>query len=443
MSQPAHQSESAAPVRYQSWYPYVVLGALFTGYVVNSMDRAVLNILLESIKQEFGVSDTLLGLLGGITFAAFYSVMGIPIAAIADRTNRVNVLSIAIAAWSIMTALCGMATKFIYLLLARIGTAIGEAGGSPPSHSLMSDYFPLGRRGTAMAIYMLGIPVGQALGLYCGGWLNHHFDWRMAFILIGLPGVLVALLVKVTVREPPRGYSDQHRAAADNTPAPTIKEVIDHLWRIKAFRYLCIANGLHSFVWYGGSTFNPGFLMRSHGMSSADTGAMLATVSLVACIGTFGGGYLADRLSVRFNDKRWYLLLPACVTLGMLPFQFSSYLGSDMQIVIPSFYIMMILASIFFGPTYAMAQALSPTRMRARAASIVLFIQTLVGYGLGPVFVGKFSDWLAPVKGIHSLAWGLVIVGLVNILAAWYYYKGSRTLAADLDYTASLAAAGK
>ena len=430
--QPETPSADVSEFSYKPWYMYYVLGVLFLAYIFNSMDRAVLNILLESIKQEFGVSDSLLGLLGGITFAAFYATMGIPIAAIADRTSRVNVLSISVAVWSIMTALCGMASKFIYLLLARIGTAVGEAGGSPPSHSLLSDYFPLSKRATAMSFYMLGIPIGQALGLYCGGWLNDYFDWRMAFILIGLPGVLIGLLVKLTVREPPRGLSDKLAGAVTKTPSPSIKEVFRHLWNIKAFRYMCIANGLHSFVWYGGSTFNPGYLMRSHEMSSSSAGALLATVSLVACIGTFGGGYLADKLSVRKNDKRWYLLLPAIVTLGMLPFQFFSYLGSSMPVVIPSFYIMMILASMFFGPTYAMAQALSPMRMRARAASIVLFVQTLVGYGLGPWFVGIISDLLMPVKGNHSLAWGLVIVGLVNIWASWYSFRAARTLAADL-----------
>ena len=442
MIQAQQQTEAAIAqnaANRKTWYMYYVLGVLFIGYVFNSMDRAVLNILLESIKHEFGVSDTLLGLLGGITFAAFYSIMGIPIAAIADRTSRVTVLAISIAMWSVMTALCGVATTFIFLLVARIGTAIGEAGGSPPSHSLMSDYFPLEKRATAMSIYMLGIPIGQALGLFCGGWLNQYFDWRMAFVLVGLPGVLIGLLVMATIREPPRGYSD-HVKADPAAPVPSMLEVLKHLWRINAFRYLCIANGLHSFVWYGGTTFNPGFLMRSHSMSSGDAGSLLATVSMVACIGTFGGGLLADKLSVQLHDKRWYLLLPAIVTLGMLPFQFFSYLSADMVIVIPSLYIMMILASVFFGPTYAMAQALSPAPMRARAASIVLFVQTLVGYGLGPIAVGRISDLLAPTEGRNSLAWGLVIVGLVNVLAAWCYYRGSRTLAADLQYSAGIAA---
>jgi len=431
--------DNAQKTPSQSRYMYYVLGVLFLGYICNSMDRAVLNVLLESIKEEFQVSDTLLGLLGGMTFAMFYAVMGIPIASLADRTSRVNVLSISIAMWSVMTALCGMATKFIYLLLARVGTAVGEAGGSPPSHSLISDYFPLSKRATAMSIYMLGIPIGQMLGLFFGGWLNELFSWRLAFIALGIPGVLIAILIKSTVKEPPRGYSDKIKSRQVDEPAPSIIEVSKYLWKLKSFRNMCLANGLHSFVWYGGSVFNPSYFMRSHEMSSGEAGTVLASIALVGTIGTFSGGFLGDKLSVAKNDRRWYLLLPAIVTLGMIPFQFASYLGPNLWIVLPSFYIMMILASIYFGPTYAMAQALAPMKMRARATSIVLFMQTLIGLGLGPYFVGKISDHLAATKGPDSLAWGLVIVGLVNIWAAWHFYRGSKTLTEDLDKTALLA----
>ncbi|MBF8270127.1 MAG: exuT [Gammaproteobacteria bacterium] len=442
MSQTQQQSEAPAAethaTSYKPWYLYYVLGVLFIGYVFNSMDRAVLNVLLESIKQEFGVSDKLLGFLGGFTFAAFYATMGIPIAAIADRTSRVNVLSVCISLWSIMTALCGTATQFIYLLFARIGTAVGEAGGTPPSHSLISDYFPINKRASAISIYMLGIPIGMSLGLFFGGWLNEIYDWRIAFIAIGMPGVLIGILIKLTVKEPPRGYSDKLTVAQATASAPSMLEVFKYLWNLRAFRNMCLGNGLHSFVWYGGSIFNATYFMRSHEMSSGEAGTILSTVALVGIIGTFFGGVLADKLSVRANDKRWYLLLPAIVTIGMLPFQFSSYLGRDLSIVIPSFYIMMILASIFFSPTYAMAQALAPMQMRARATSIVLFMQTLIGLGLGPFFVGWISDLLADSKGQHSLAWGLVIVGLVNIWAAWHYFLGSKTLVKDLERTASL-----
>lgn len=435
---PETQDNNESKPLFKTRYMYYVLGVLFLGYICNSMDRAVLNVLLESIKHEFGVSDTMLGLLGGITFAMFYATMGIPIAALADRTSRVNVLSVSISLWSVATVLCGMATQFIYLLLARIGTAVGEAGGTPPSHSIISDYFPISKRATAISIYMLGIPIGQSIGLFSGGWLNELYDWRVAFIVIGLPGVLVGILVKLTVKEPPRGYSDKVTQAESSKPAPSILEVSKYLWNLRSFRNMCLANGLHSFVWYGGTVFNAAYLMRSHEMNSGQAGTILASVALVGTIGTFSGGIFADKLSVRSNDRRWYLLLPAIVTVCMLPFQFGTYLGPNLSVVIPSFYIMMILASIFFAPTYAMAQALAPMRMRARATSIVLFMQTLIGLGLGPIAVGRISDMLMETKGQDSLAWGLVIVGLVNIWAALHFYLGSKTLVKDLEQTAAL-----
>lgn len=434
-SQPETSGHIESKPSYSTTYLYYVLGALFLGYVFNSIDRGVLNVLVESIKNEFHASDTAMGFLGGMTFATFYAVMGIPIAAMADRTNRVNVLSLSICLWSVMTALSGAATQFIYLVLARIGTAVGEAGGTPPSHSIISDYFPISKRATAISLYMLGVPVGQSIGLFCGGWLNQFYNWHVAFIAIGLPGVLVAILIKLTVKEPPRGYSDVVASSQSNEPAPSIMETTKYLWKLKSFRNLCMANGLHSFVWYGGTIFNAAYLIRTHGMKSGEAGTILSSVALFATIGTFAGGFLADKLSVRYNDKRWYLLLPAIVTVGMIPFQFGSYLAPSLSIVVPSFYGMMILASIFFGPTYAMAQALAPKQMRARATSIVLFMQTLIGLGLGPLAVGKISDMLEAAKGQYSLAWGLAIVGLVNIWASWHFYRGSKTLVKDLGQT--------
>ena len=423
-------------------YRYYVLGVLFLGYVFNAIDRAILGVLLEPIRLEFGVSDTMLGLLGGIAFAFFYAIMGIFLAALADRSNRRNVLAVCIALWSIMTALCGAAINFTMLLLARIGTAIGEAGGSPPSHSLISDYYPLKERATALSVYALGIPIGQMIGVFCAGWLNEFYGWRMTFIIIGLPGVLVALLARFTVTEPPRGLSDNVSAARANAAAPPITYVLRYLWNLKSFRHLCLAAGLHSFVWYGGSTFNAVFFIRSHGMSTGEAGTWLSLFALVGTTGTFCGGFFADKLSVKHKERRWYLWLPGIATLIMVPFQFSSYLSADLWYTIPSFCIMVILASMFFGPSFAMTQALAPLRMRSIATSLLLFIQTLIGLGLGPLCVGIISDHLEPSVGNQSIAWGLVIVGIVNIWAACHYFWGARSLRRDLDATAALSKSG-
>lgn len=439
----ASGTATADDVLFTTRYRYYVLGVLVLGYVFNSIDRTILGVLLEPIRLEFDVSDTMLGLLGGIAFALFYATMGIFLAALADRSNRRNVLAVCIALWSIMTALCGAAVNFTMLLLARIGTAIGEAGGSPPSHSLISDYYPLKQRATALSIYALGIPIGSMIGVFSAGWLNEFYGWRMTFIIIGLPGVLVGLLARFTVTEPPRGYSDRVSAARANTAAPPITCVLRYLWNLKSFRHLCLAAGLHSFVWYGGSTFNAIFFIRSHGMSTGEAGTWLSLFSLIGTTGTFCGGYLADKLSVRRKERRWYLWLPGIATLVMVPFQFSSYLSANLWYTIPSFCVMVVLASMFFGPSFAMTQALAPLRMRSIATSLLLFIQTLIGLGLGPLCVGIISDHLAPSLGNQSIAWGLVIVGLVNIWASCHYFWGARSLRGDLDATAALSKAGE
>lgn len=437
MSDTSATDVRASGLLARPWYRNYVLAILFLAYVDNVMDRAVLSVLIQSIKLEFNASDTQLGLLGGIAFALFYSVFGIPIAAWADRSNRRNVLALAVGMWSTMTVLCGAAVNFTTLLLARIGTAVGEAGGSPPSHSLISDYFNISKRATALSIYALGIPVGAMVGSFCGGWFNEFYGWRMAFILVGLTGIPIALLLRFTVIEPPRGLSDAHARPA--AAAPPVPEVLRYLWQRTSFRHLTLAAGLHSFVWYGGSTWNAAFFMRSHEMGSGEVGSWLALFSAMGALGTFAGGYVADRVSVRMNDRRWYMWVPGIATLAMVPFQFSSYLADDIRLVIPSFIVMGILASFFFGPSFAMTQGLAALRMRALAVSILLFIQTLIGLGLGPFFVGVISDRLAPSVGVDSLAWGLVIVGLVNVWAALHYFRAARTLREDLATTERLA----
>jgi MFS family permease len=419
--------------RYQGY----VLAILFLGYVVNVMDRSVLSVLLGSIKREFGTSDTLLGVLTGLPFAFFYSTLGLPLGIWADRTRRRTVLAFSVALWSVMTALCGLAGSFAMLLLARIGTAVGEAGGTPPSHALISDYFPISRRATALSIYALGVPAGAMLGSYLGGVGNDHLGWRETFVLVGLPGVLVALLVRFTIIEPPRGHADgTSTSTAAQGAAPDVLSVLRFLWRRPAFRHMCLATGLHSAVWYSGSGLNALFFQNSHHMTATQAGAWTALFSAVSAVGTFAGGWLADRMSVRWRDRRWYMLLPGYATLAMVPFQFTSYLPTSLAVVIPSFCVMMVLASFFFGPTFAMSQALATFRMRAQSTALVLLVQTLLGQGIGPVLTGIISDHLKPTVGIDSLKYGLVIVGLINLWAAGHYFLSARTLREDLDATA-------
>ena len=241
-------------------YRKYALGVLFLGYVVNFIDRSILAILLEPIKVELLLTDSQLGMLGGLAFALFYTTLGIPIAAMADRRSRVKILAIAMVIWSAMTAVCGLAQGFAMLLLARIGVGVGEAGASPPSHSLISDYFPVETRATALSIYALGIPFGSMVGNFVGGWGAEALGWRQTFILVGLPGIFVALLIWFTLREPPRGMADVKTTKPDNSPAPDVAQVLKLLWARVSFRHLSFAAGLHAFVGYGAGTWNARFL---------------------------------------------------------------------------------------------------------------------------------------------------------------------------------------
>ncbi len=409
-----------------------VLGVLFLAYVSNSVDRGILTILNEEIRHAFDLSDTELGLLGGLAFALFYAVLGLPIAALADRTNRRNVLAISIALWSVATALCGAATSYLTLLAARIGTAIGEAGGTPPSNALIADYFPRAKLGTALSIYALAIPIGSMLGSFGGGWANVFFGWRWTFVLAGAPGLLITALLFLTVKEPPRTSSE---------PAPPVFAVARHLWNRVSFRHLSIGAGLHSFVYYGGAAFAVSFFVRSHHMNTGEAGNWLALLGGIGAIGTFFGGYLADLLSRKHSDPRWYFWIPAIAILVMVPFQFVSYLANDISIYIPAFIAWTIFNSVYFGPTAAMTQSLASPRMRAVAASVLLFIQTIFSLSLGPTIVGAISDALTPHFGENALRYALVITSLVNLWSAAHYFIGARHAKRDIEATEALQAA--
>jgi MFS family permease len=417
-------------------YQYYVLVVLVLGYIFNTMDRSVLGILLQPIKDELHVSDAALGWLTGPAFAFFYSVLGIPIARLADRWSRVNVLAISIAIWTAATALCGAAYNYVSLFFFRCTTGIGEAGGSPPSHSLISDYFAGSRRATALAVYAMAVPFGTAIGSFVSGHSNVSFGWRWTFFIVGAPGLLVALLAWLTIKEPPRGYSDKGKAKLDT---PAFLDVFRFLLTRKSFVHMSVAAAAHSVMWYAGSNWNPSFFVRAHGMNTGVAGNYLASFALIGAIGTFAGGFLADRLSVRYGDRRWYMWVPAIACLTMVPFQFFAYLSPQLSVVVPTFTVMVVLASMFFGPSFAMGQSLATVRMRAMSASVLLFIQNIIGLTAGPWLVGQISNHLG--NNGTSLRYAMVIVGVSNIWAAFHYYMGSRTYRQDLEATARLNAA--
>ena len=428
-------------------YRKYALGILLVGYIVNFVDRTILSILLEPIKLELTLTDTQLGFLGGLAFAVFYTFLGIPIAMLADRKSRVKILAIAMVVWSLMTALCGRATDFMSLLLARIGVGAGEAGASPPSHSLISDYFPVEARATALSIYALGIPIGSMIGNFVGGWGAEALGWRNTFYLVGLPGVLVALVIWFTLREPPRGMSDgiviDNSKPTAKTPdagseAPGVSQVLGLLWSKRSFRHLSFAAGLHAFVGYGAGTWNAPFFIRIHEMPISEVGSWLALVSGIGAIGTFLGGYWADKLADRTGEKRWYFWVPGIATFVMVPFQFLAYLYGGIGAVLASLMLVTVLGNMYLGPSFAMTQALVSLRMRAVASAILLFVLNLIGMGLGPYLVGVASDLLAPTFGQESIRYALCLAVLANVWAAGHYFLGARHMRKDLADTEAM-----
>lgn len=373
-------------------YRAYVLGALLVVYTFNFIDRILISIVQEPIKEEFGISNFQLGLLGGPAFAVLYTLMGIPIARFAERANRISIVAAGTALWSIMTAACGFAGNFLQLTLARIGVGIGEAACVPPSHSAISDYFPANRRATALAIFSLGIPIGSALAAVGGGWLTATFDWRMAFWLLGAPGVLVAILVKLTVKEPPR-------QGVATTP-PSFGETLRALAGKASFWHIAFGGALISFVGYGSAQFLVSHMVRNYNLG-ATLGEEIAAASLAfgiiggisAALGTFLGGFLADRLAPRHpHVNSW---LPALGMAFAVPLYALSFLQTEFMAAFAFLMLAPVAHYLYLGPMYAVTQGVSQPRTRATSTALLLLIINLIGYGLGPPFVGAANDFFA------------------------------------------------
>jgi len=412
-------------------YKWYALSLMLVVYVFNFIDRSILNILAQSIKQDLGLSDTELGFMGGLAFAVFYTFMGIPIARLADNYNRRNILAVCLAIWSAMTALCAAAQNFWHLLACRIGVAIGEAGGSPPCHSMISDFFDERQRATALGIYSLGIPIGSSLGYLVGGQLNEFFGWRIAFLAVGLPGVAMALVVRFGLREPIRGITDRYREV-DRDRRESVLKVLSELWSKVSFRYISLGAAFHAFVGYGVAMWIPAMFERSHGLTSGTIGYALFLLGFPGMVGTFFGGWLSDRLGMR--DKRWYVWISGLATLVSIPFAAYTYLYHDPFIALFVYIVPVFFGAFYLGPTFSLAQSLSALRARAVTASILLFILNIIGLGLGPWFVGIVSDILQHFTTLcdDSLRIALVLTLFFNILSTACYLLAGRSLKRDL-----------
>jgi len=423
---------AAEPALFSAATRRYVLGTLVVVYTFNFIDRQILSILLEPIKLDLELSDTQLGFLTGFAFALFYATLGIPIARWADAHNRRNLIALSLTIWSGMTALSGLAQNFGQLLLARIGVGVGEAGCSPPSHAMLSDYYPPNRRATALGIYSLGIPVGILFGFLAGGWINEFFGWRVAFFVVGIPGLVLALVVRFTVREPIRGMSEGRSAAADQ---PGVAETFRFLWQKRSFRHLAFGGALTAFVGYGVVSWLPSFMIRSHGMQTGEIGTYLGLIlGIPGGIGIALGGYLADRFGGR--DARWYLWIPAIALLASVPFSLGVYLSPGPYAALAFLILPVALGNFYQATTFSQTQGLVSLRMRSVAAAVLLFILNIIGLGFGPQAVGLLSDALASEFGQESLRYSLLICGLVNIWAALHFYLGGKYLADDLRATA-------
>ena len=411
---------------FSNRYRNYVLMMLTLVYVFNFIDRQLLVILQESIKKELNLSDTKLGMLSGFTFAIFYVTLGIPIARFADKTNRRNTVAASLALWSMMTAFSGLVRNFIQLLLARIGVGVGEAGGSPPAHAMISDYFPPEKRSTALSIYSTGIYFGILVGFLMGGYLNQHLGWRVAFFTVGIPGVLFSLIFFATVKEPRRGATDVQVSAANIEHS--FVTVVKKLFSTPTFVYLALATGLHVFCIYGLINWTASFLARLHNMKTADIGIVLGLVfGIGGAIGSFAGGWLTDHFGKK--DKTFYLRIPAyAIILAALCAAGGLFLQNNF-LSIACLGLCASLQSMYLGPSIAVAHSLVPASLRSLTSAILFLVLNLIGLGFGPLVVGMISDALKPSLGVEALRWAMSIVIVIGIISATLFFAAAKKFA--------------
>lgn len=370
----------------------IALGVLSLTYLVSYMDRTVLAVLQEPIKAEFGLSDWQLGLLGGPAFAILYSLMGVPIARLAERFDRGRLIAICVFFWSLMTGFCGLAQTYWHLLIARAGVSIGEAGGNPAAHSLIADLFPAETRARAVSFYTIGVPLGAFLGATVGGLLTQWYDWRTTFLILGAAGAVLVVIVLVLIPPVVRGRFDA--TPLDDAPPPSAMHVLRVLGKNRAFVHLAIGSALVVLVGYAMPAFLVSFMMRVHGLTVAEAGLVAGIVSGVGGLsGTLLAGWIADRLGP--VDRRWYGWMSAVAMLIAFPCTVFGLLAGNVVVVTIFLTLGMALMFTYIPPTFAQIHAMVNARMRATAVSVFYLVINIVGMGLGPPLVGWLSDRLA------------------------------------------------
>lgn len=424
---------STAPIVTSATPTRLLLWTLLIVFILNFLDRQIVNILAEEISRDLKLSDTQIGLMTGLAFAIFYTFLGIPIARYADRpkSNRVRLITWSLALWSVMTAACGLAQNFVQLLLARIGVGIGEAGCTPAAHSIITGAVAPEKRSSAIAFYGLGIPIGGLLGLVVGGALNDIIGWRNAFLVAAIPGVLFALMLPFLLNDPARENIGKIDKGAPLPSQQPLWLALREIATSRSFVLVLLGASFTAFLSYGKGVWVVILFQRDFGLSATQTGLTLGIVLGVAgMLGTWGGGYLADRFGAR--DKRHLLTTPAIGMAVAAPLLFAAYFVDDWRLALVLLFIPTALNTCYYGPSYALAQQLVKTEQRALATSLVVFGQNLIGLGLGPLFFGMLSDGFKPMAGTDSVRWVLYGAAWLGLIPAFFFWRASLRLESDL-----------
>lgn len=411
------------------WYVLILLALVYT---LSNLDRYLLGIVLPYIKAEMVLSDTLLGLLSGAAFAIFYATLGLPIARLADRYSRKLIITVSLAIFSVMTVLCGLASSFAMLFIARIGVGIGEAGTSPASYSIISDCFEKERRSTAMGIMSLGSNVGLLLGFVAGGIIAANYGWRWAFILAGIPGIILTLVMHFTMNEPPRGAMDEANLAPETKQVSTL-EAIRTLMAVPSYRHLVCGMALVLFAATGMLAWLPSLLARSFGLGPDKSGLPVALIIITAgVVGTlFIGGMLADRLGK--NDQRWVPRIAAIGALVMAGGAIGVAFAPNLSWLWTAYCFVAVGATTFLAPSLSLSQLLAPVKLRATSGALALMIANLFGLGLGAPFIGLASDLLETRFATQSLSMAFLLVPVAGSWAAFHYWRCGQLLPQSLS----------
>ena len=404
------------------------VGLLTLIYTANYVDRQIVAILLPSIKADLLLSDTQLGMLTGLAFGIFYATLGIPIAYLADRMSRKKIIIASLTLFSLMTYACGLAQNYLQLLLARIGVGVGEAGTSPPSHAMIADMYAPSDRATPLAVFALGINLGLFVAFIAGGYIADNYGWRTAIQVVALPGFVLAVIAWLTLKDPPRGMSDD----SSESTAPPLMVTVRYMLSTPSMRQLLIGSTLIIIVGYGAVAWLPSYFIRVHGMTATQVGTILALmIGIGGAVGTTLGGVAADRLGKK--DVRWNMWLVGIVGIIATPFSVMGYLAGSGQVALLWLIVPTMVGALYFGPTLAMLHTLVKPEMRSLASAILLFVNNIFGLGLGPLMVGIMSDALTPHYGVQGLGVALALMVLIGVWGSVHFLLAGRSLAHDIN----------